>query len=162
MLTADLIVRGYTPYTATMMTYYFYDTYTTDNHAKCVSDKQLEKIELLVQIFNDENYNDMISSITDLFVLVKLFKCGLVDTREQIFRLKSDLIFRCMNEYSVPEQFVKDSILEAIDKCNSNDQETMLRFIDSFVNDKCKSGIGDPIFINIGFMTKTKCKKEDK
>ncbi|MBR4351315.1 MAG: hypothetical protein IKP98_03750 [Bacilli bacterium] len=162
MLTADLIVRGYTPYTATMMTYYFYDTYTTDNHAKCVSDKQLEKIELLVQIFNDENYKDMISSITDLFVLVKLFKCGLVDTREQIFRLKNDLIFRCMNEYSAPEQFVKDSILEAIDKCNSNDQETMLRFIDSFVDDKCKSGIGDPIFINIGFMKKTKCKKEDK
>ena len=161
MYVGELIVRGYSPYTATMMTYYFYDSYTTETHTKCLSDKKLENLETFIKAFKDERFKNQMSNINYIFLLVRLYKCGLVDTRDQIFRLKSDMINRCVNEYYIPEQLVKNAILETIDNCNSNDKETMLKAIDR-VEDTCKTVIVCPSFINIGILTKTKCKKEDK
>ena len=155
----NLLLNGYTPYNAVMMVYYFFDCYNVD-HNRSLSDRKLGDLEYLVRLLNDKDLN-VLESINDLYLLVRLYKCGLYDTTSRIFELKSDMINRCVNTYYIPEQLVKKSILDAIDNCNSNDKNTMLKAIDD-VENTCKTVIVCPSFINMGFMTKTKCKKEDK
>ena len=155
----NLLLNGYTPYTATMIIYYFFDCYNVDNN-KSISDRKLGDLELLVSLLNEDSLK-VLQSINDIYLLIRLYKCDLFDTTNRIFELKRDLISKCVNEYYIPEQLVKKAILEAIDNCNSNDENTMLKAIDE-VENTCKTVIVCPSFINMEVMTKTKCKKEDK